>query len=151
MPKPSVPKYIAIKTGYTRYADWYLYVTLGMYMSLSLSLAFSLSRFLSRALARALSLCLYYVYIYIYICTRRSVLSFTVCLHPPSNIYVYTFNRASCRQGTHSFSRARAHTHTHSRARMHTHTHSICIRTQTLPQVSVSCAVLHYGRVWSSP
>jgi hypothetical protein len=68
MPKPSVPKYIAIKTGYTRYADWYLYVTLGMYMSLSLSLSLSLSslsRFLSRALARSLSLCLYYVYIYI--------------------------------------------------------------------------------------
>ena len=39
MPKPSFQKYIAIKPGYTRYADWYLHVTLGMYLSLSLSLS----------------------------------------------------------------------------------------------------------------
>ena len=41
MPKPSFQKYIAIKPGYTRYADWYLHVTLGMYLSLSLSLSLS--------------------------------------------------------------------------------------------------------------
>ncbi len=52
MPKPSDTKYIAIKPGYTRYADWYLYVTLGMYLSLSLSLFLSLS--LSRSSAARL-------------------------------------------------------------------------------------------------
>ena len=47
----------------------------------------------------------------------------------------YMYNRASCRQGTHSFARARTHTDTHIRARArahtHTHTHTFYIYTHT--------------------